>query len=167
MTCPRSPRKADRTGISLGSFSCAYISLSALVHVPRLCWHKQCVSGGSKPSPPCWRDKDEEAVAIPCANAPSRECQRASGRPAAPLRAPHTDPLHLGSLRLGESVGPSQTPKPFRRPFPSFPSESGPVSPVGKSVDGEMETQQDSGHRVTCFSHPLMQVPNTPLPSAE
>lgn len=90
-------------------------------------------------------------------------CQRSKqsvsvcrGGPLLLPERPTPTPRHLGALRLGDSVGPSQTPKPFRWPFPSFLSESGPVIPVGISADGEMETQEDPRHRVTLsvFSTP-------------
>ena len=73
----------------------------------------------------------------------------------------------LGATETGRPCGPCQTPRPFRRPCPSFPSEPGPVGPAGNSVDGgrELSSTQGTGPPGLCFSS-RPQVLSQPLPSA-
>ncbi|XP_014399713.1 PREDICTED: splicing factor, proline- and glutamine-rich-like [Myotis brandtii] len=93
---------------------------------------------GRKPFPPHWRDRGGGAGTLPGAGALSRG-QLLQGVPTPP---PHPS----RGTEAGNPGGPSQTPRPFRKSFPSFPGESGPVSPKDTQLQ-EMGTRRPPGHQ--------------------
>ena len=54
--------------------------------------------------------------------------------------------VHPGSSEAGRAWRSFLDPKPFRKPFPSFPSESPGFSLFGNAVHGETEALQGPGH---------------------
>ena len=116
------------------------------------------VSGGSKPwrldgssgvgmfSPPHAREAKMEQRQSFCGQEPGAEHPLAPGRPASSPELPTPTSVHPGSSEAGRAWRSFSDPKPFRKPFPSFPSESPGFSPFGNAVHGEMGAQQGPGH---------------------
>lgn len=81
-----------------------------------------------------------------CGQEPGAELPLAPERPAGLPGTPHPYSCASWSSKAGRAWRSFSDPKPFRKPFPSFPSEPLGSSPFGNAVHGETGAQQGPGH---------------------